>query len=147
MTVGLNAGVRTTGPAPLVVLPGVTFDLNVPAFTFLTLGAFAYIDRGRFQGHLNGCTATTYQLTPSWGLPFSLGSVGLSFNGFIDFIGTHGECASQVLTQPDLRLDLSRLWNKPGIIQVGVQWVYWHNKYGVDGLEDNLLMPALIWNF
>jgi nucleoside-specific outer membrane channel protein Tsx len=146
-TVGINAGVRSTGPAPFVVLPGLTFALNVPAFTFLSLGAYAYVDRGRFQGHPTGCTSTTYQVTPSWSLPFGLGGADLSFNGFADFIGSHGDCAAQVLTQPDLRVDLSRLWHQPGVIQAGVQWAYWHNKYGVDGVEDSVIMPVLFWNF
>ena len=56
LTVGLNTGVRSTGPSPFVVLPGATFDLKVPGFAFLSVGAFAYIDRGRFQGQPTDCT-------------------------------------------------------------------------------------------
>jgi hypothetical protein len=44
-------------------------------------------------------------------------------------------------------VDLSRLWHQPGVIQAGVQWAYWHNKYGVDGVEDSVIMPVLFWNF
>jgi nucleoside-specific outer membrane channel protein Tsx len=105
------------------------------------------VDEGRFQGHRNGCTSTTFQLTPSWSLPFSLAGAGLSFTGFADFIGSHGDCASQVLTQPELRLDISRMWGKPGVLQAGVQWHYWHNKYGVDGVDDSVVMPVLFWAF
>jgi nucleoside-specific outer membrane channel protein Tsx len=146
-TVGLNGGVRSTGPAPLVVLPGFTFDLNLPAFQFFSVGTYAYIDRGRFQGHLTGCTSTTFQVTPSWALPFTLGSAHFTFNGFADFIGGHGDCVSQILSQPDLRLDISRFWNKPGRIFAGVQYAYWHNKYGVQDLQDNVIMPLLVWSF
>jgi nucleoside-specific outer membrane channel protein Tsx len=147
VTMGLNTGVRSTGPAPFVVLPGVTFDLNVPGFKFLSVGAFAYIDRGQFQGQPTGCRATTFQVTPSWSLPFKLGDAGLSFDGFVDFIGSHGGCEAMVLSQPQLKFDLSALWHKPGQLHLGVEWDYWHNKYGIAGLEDKVLLPLLVWVF
>src|SRR5688572_18546873 len=78
-TFGLNAGVRSTGPSPFVMLPGVTLDLNLPGFTFFSVGAFAYVDRGRFEGQPTGCQGTTYQITPSWSLPFAIGAAKLRF--------------------------------------------------------------------
>jgi nucleoside-specific outer membrane channel protein Tsx len=147
VTFGINGGVRSTGPAPFVVLPGFTFELNIPAFRFFSVGTFVYVDRGRFQGHSTGCVATTFQVTPSWSLPFSLGGADLLFNGFADFIGSHGDCTAQVLTQPALSVDLSRIWHKSGVLEAGVRWSYWHNKYGVDDVEDSVIMPMLIWNF
>ena len=83
-TLGLNGGVRSTGPAPFVLLPGATFDLNVPGFAFVSVGTFAYIDRGQFQGQPTGCRGTTYQVTPSWSLPFKVGGVSMSVEGFAD---------------------------------------------------------------
>ena len=147
VTLGLNTGVRSTGPAPFVLLPGITFDLNVPAFRFLSVGAFAYLDRGRFEGHLTGCSSNTFQVTPSWSLPFTVGRAGFSFDGFADLIGRHGDCAAQVLFTPLLKLDLSRFWSKPGVLQLGVEWGYWHNKYAVDGLDEGVIQPSLIWAF
>jgi len=147
ITLGLATGVRSTGPAPFVVLPGITIDLNVPRFRALSIGAYAYIDRGRFEGHLTSCGSTTFQVTPSWSLPFSVGNGVFSFDGFFDVIGKHGECAAQFLTQPALKLDLSRFWHKPGVLQAGARWVYWHGKYGIEGEQDNLVMPVVIWTF
>ena len=147
VTVGLNTGVRSTGPAPFVVLPGVTFELNVPAFRFLSVGAFAYVDRGRFEGHVTSCGSATFQVTPSWSIPFSIGRAGFLLDGFVDVIGEHGDCAAQVLLTPLLKFDLSRLWNQPGVLHLGVEWGYWHNKYGVEGVEDSVIQPSLIWVF
>ncbi len=145
LTVGLNTGVRSTGPSPFVVLPGVTIALNVPAFAFFSVGTFAYIDRGRFQGQPSDCQATTYQITPSWSLPFSVGAAKLKLDGFVDFIGKHANCEAWILTQPRLALDLSAFWQKPGRVYVAVDWAYWHNKYGISGLTDKVLLPVVVW--
>lgn len=145
-TLGVNAGVVSTGAAPFVVLPGVTVNLNVPGFTFLSVGAYAYIDRGQFQGQPTDCHATTYQVTPSWSLPFTLGGARLRFDGFADFIGSHANCEAMILSQPQLKLDLSALWGDAGRLFVGVEYQYWHNKYGISGLEDNVVLPMLSWS-
>jgi nucleoside-specific outer membrane channel protein Tsx len=145
LTLGLNTGVRSTGPSPFAVLPGVTFEFNLPGFTFFSVGTFVYIDRGRFQGQPTDCTATTWQVTPSWAAPFSIGAVDLKTEGFVDFVGRHANCAAWILTYPRLTMDLSKLWQKPGTIYVGVDVGYWRNKYGISGLEDKLLLPVLVW--
>jgi nucleoside-specific outer membrane channel protein Tsx len=145
LTAGLNTGVRSTGPSPFVVLPGVTFDLGVKGFAFLSVGAFVYIDRGRFQGQPTECQATTWQITPSWSLPLPVGSATLKTDGFVDFIGSHANCMAQVLSQSKLMLDLSGLWKQPGRLYVGVEWAYWRNKYGISGLKDNVLLPVVVW--
>ena len=145
LTVGLNTGVRSTGPSPFAVLPGVTFDFNVPGFTFMSVGVFAYIDRGRFQGQPTDCRATTWQLTPSWSLPFGIGAAKLRTEGFVDMLGGHANCEAWILTEPRLLLDLSALWQNPGQLLVGAGFLYWHNKYGIANLDDKVLMPVLIW--
>jgi nucleoside-specific outer membrane channel protein Tsx len=144
-TLGLNSGVRSTGPAPFVVLPGATFDLHVPGFAFVSVATLAYIDRGRFEGQPTGCAGTTYQVTPSWSLPFTVGGAPIGFEGFVDFIGSHAECKAMVLSQPKLKVDISALWHKPGKIFLGVEWDYWHNKYGIQGLHDNVWLPLFVW--
>ena len=145
VTLGLNTGVRSTGISPFAILPGMTVALNVPSFAFFSVGAFVYIDNGRFEGQPSDCQAATYQITPSWSLPFSVGAARLKFDGFVDFIGKHANCEAWILTQPRLALDLSALWRKPGNIYIAVDWSYWHNKYGIAGLNDNLVLPVVVW--
>jgi len=144
LTVGLNTGVRSTGPSPFAVLPGLTFSLNLPGFSFFAVNTVAYIDRGRFQGQPTDCTATAFQVTPSWSLPIRAGRTSLKVNGFADFTTRHANCAAQVLTTPRVMLDLSAYWRKPGVLFVGVDWLYWHNKYGISGLSDNLVLPVVV---
>jgi nucleoside-specific outer membrane channel protein Tsx len=147
VTLGLNAGTKSTGAAPLVYLPGVTFDLKFPGFKFFSVGTYAYVDRGRLGGASNGCHDTTYQVTPSWSLPFSVGAVKLSFDGFVDIIGSHGQCARQVLSQPQLKLDLGALGTGLEKLSVGIEWQYWVNKFGIDGLKENFPQVVAQWVF
>ena len=146
-TLAFNAGTKSTGAAPFVFLPGLTFDLNLPGFKFFSVGAFAYVDRGRISGADNGCHSTSYKVTPAWSLPFSIGAVKLSFDGFAHFIGSHGQCARQILTQPQLKMDLGAVRSKPGKLYVGVEWQRWDNKFGIDGLDESF--PQLLgqWVF
>lgn len=145
LTVGLNTGVRSTGPSPFVVLPGLTFSFNVPGFAFFAVNTVAYIDRGRFNGQPTDCTATALQVTPSWSVPIRAGRSTLKVNGFVDLTTRHANCAAQVLTTPRVMLDLSAYWQKPGVLYVGFDWLYWHNKYGIPGLKDNLVLPVVVW--
>ena len=147
VTVGLNTGVRSTGSSPFAVLPGLTFTFNVPGFDFLGVNAVAYIDRGRFNGQPTDCAATAFQVTPSWSLPIRAGKSTVKVNGFVDFTTRHANCAGQVLSTPRVMLDVSTYWDKPGVLYVGFDWVYWHNKYGIAGLKDNLLLPVVVWVF
>lgn len=146
-TLGVSAGSKTTGPAPMVFMPGLTFDLKLPGFNFFTVGAFAYVNRGRVNGVDNGCHNTSYQVTPAWSLPFSIGGVKLTFDGFADFIGSHGRCARQLLTQPQLKVDLGALRSKPGKLYVGVEWQRWENKYGIASVDDSLPQLLAQWVF
>ena len=69
----------------------------------------------------------------------------LADDGFADFIGSYANCEAMIFWQPQLKVDLSELWGKPGQIYVGVEWAYWHNKYGIPGLEDKVVLPAFFW--
>jgi nucleoside-specific outer membrane channel protein Tsx len=147
VTLGINAGTKNTGADPLVYLPGVTFDLKLPGFAFFSIGTYAYIDDGRFSGQDNGCHETTYQVTPSWSLPFSLGKAKLSFDGFVDFIGEHGDCVSQVLSQLQLKVQVASFGSKPDTLHAGIEWEYWDDKFGIEGLDENFPKLMLQWKF
>lgn len=146
LTLAVNAGVRSTGVQTRVLLPGVTVDFSVPGFKLLSLGAYAFVDRSTIDGHSFGADATGFQITPSWAVPFQIGGASFHFDGFADYISAHGESARQILTQPQLKLDLSALFGRPGTLLVGVEWQVWRNKYGVRGLNDNVPQALVLWN-
>jgi hypothetical protein len=151
LTLGINYGTKNSefGPNPKVLLAGPTFDLNVPGFAFFNVDVLAYRDTGRFSGfgggRLCGKKETTYQVTPSWNLPISIGSAKFSFEGFVDFVGHHGDCKKSVLAQPQFRWDVGNHFGKPGTIFLGIEYQYWNNKFGVKDLDDHFPQVLLVW--
>ncbi len=150
VTAGFNYGAKSgAGPTanPIVYLPGITLDFDVPGFAYFDMDILAYIDRGKFGGTSNGCNADTYQITPYWKLPFQIGPTKWSFEGFVDFIGDHGSCEFQILTQPQIRLDVGNFMGKPDKLFVGIEYQYWKNKYGIKDLDDNFPQLLGVWKF
>jgi nucleoside-specific outer membrane channel protein Tsx len=147
LTMGFNAGTKSTGASPLAFLPGITWDLKIPYFQFFSVGTYAYMDRGRVNGQGNGCNSNTYQITPSWSLPFAIRSASFRFDGFVDYIGKHGQCAHQIVSQPTIKLDLGNFNSKPNRLFAGVEWSYWRNKYGISGLNQTAPQAVVMWVF
>lgn len=150
LTAGINYGHKSYANYsidPRVLLPGISVDLNLPGFAFFNFDILAYIDRGRFAGNDNGCNADTHQLTPAWKLPFSIAGEKFSFEGFVDVIGAHGNCARQVLGQPQLRWDIGNHFGQAGKLFLGIEYQYWNNKYGVRGVRDSFPEALLLWKF
>ena len=151
LTAGINYGTKNSSfrPNPSVLLLGPTIHLNVPGFTFFNVDVLAYRDSGNYRsnggGKLCGETATTYQVTPAWKLPFSLGSESFSFEGFVDFIGSHGTCATQLLAQPQLRWDVGQHFTKPNRVYLGFEYQYWNNKFGIQDRKDNLIQMMMVF--
>jgi nucleoside-specific outer membrane channel protein Tsx len=151
ITTGINYGAKNSafGPNPKVLLIGPTFDLNIPGFAYFNVDVLAYRDSGTFSGFgggkLCGQTKTTYQVTPAWSLPFSIGSAKMSFDGFVDVIGGHGSCERQILAQPQLRWDVGNHFGKAGTVFLGLEYQYWNNKFGLDGVKESFPQLMLNW--
>ncbi len=119
-------------------LAGVTLHLKVPGFSFLDLDVMAYDDRSDSD--------VTYILTPAWELPFTLAGLDLRFRGFLDLIGAEGVRERQLLAQPELLVDLGKLWGSAGRLFAGIEYQYWHNKYGLEGVDESLPQAMFLWH-
>ena len=163
LTLGYNFGAKNNGANPRIFLVGPTIDFKVPGFIFFNVDVLAYIDHSRFSGAKPGelqIDDTTYQITPVWLSKFNLGPTKWVFTGHVDFIGKRcfsenfsflpagGKCAgrsSEILAQPELRLDIGDFAGKPDTVFLGVKWNYWRNKFGYDGLNENNPQIQLDW--
>jgi hypothetical protein len=145
--------IRRDCVAPLIFLPGITLDFDVPGFVVFNVDFLAFIDHGNFKPDSAttvaacGGYASTYQITPSWFAPFEIAGQKFGFSGFWDFIGSHGTCVSQNLPQTQLRWDVGANFGAPKTAYIGVEYQYWHNKYGFQGVEDNLPQFLFVWTF
>jgi len=149
--VGYNYGSKNSafGPNAAVLTYGVGFELDVPKFTYFNFDVVAYRDQGTYSGFgggdLCGRHATTYQLTPYWKLPFTVGGLKFVFDGYMDVIGAHGDCKQQILAEPQIKLDVGDFWGKPGSFYVGFEYQYWKNKFGYKANTERVPQVVLHW--
>jgi nucleoside-specific outer membrane channel protein Tsx len=121
-------------------LYGLGFDLDIPNFNFFAINFFIRDD-------MTIKDESTFQISPSWNVPFSLGSAKFEFGGFLDYSGAEGDGEYQLLTQPQLLLDVSALQDKPGNLYLGIEYQYWKNKYGIKGIDENYVQFMGKWVF
>jgi nucleoside-specific outer membrane channel protein Tsx len=135
----LLTGAINAGQDFRAYLYGASVDLAMPGFAYFQFNAYVRDDQGQ--------SGTTWQVTPVWLLPFTLGKVKLNLQGFIDWAGAEGRAEENLLIVPRLWCDLGSIWGAPGHIEVGVEYLWWKNKFGVDGVTEKVLQPALRWTF
>lgn len=135
----LLAGGVNAGEDFRAYLYGLGVDLNVPGFSYFQVNAYVRDDKA--------LPGSSWQLTPVWLYPFRVGKLNFEFQGFIDFIGAEGASSSNYVAAPRLWLDLGALWGTPGHVQLGFEYLYWKNKYGVEGVNESVFQPSLRWTF
>lgn len=143
-TVGVNAGENFDTPksGSRIFLYGITLDFNLPGFKMFTLDV---LQHEQLDTVPNG---NSWQITPVWIFPFTIADTKWSIVGFADFIGKkNAGYAYNIITQPQLRLDVGDLWGKSGHFYAGIEYQYWHNKYGIQGLNESLPQALLLWKF
>jgi nucleoside-specific outer membrane channel protein Tsx len=104
---------------------GLAWDL--PAFLYFNTGVY-YVD--------NSEISDDFQLTVTWGLPFSVGPALFLIDGYIDWSTGESDHKSEFQFTPQIKLDLGNFWSNPGVLYAGVEYQYWNNKFG---LGDNLI--------
>ncbi len=121
-------------------LSGVAFDLNIPGFKFFKTNWYL-----RDNPDLSG---NTHQLTLVWNRPSSIGNVRLLVEGFADFAGSEGSTVAHELIVPRLLCDVGELAGlQQNKVWIGMEWQYWHNKFGVDGVTESVPQLQLKWVF
>lgn len=116
-------------------MAGLSVDLDVPGFRFFKFHTMYRNDES------DGADGTSVQLTAVWNLPFTIGGEAFSFEGFADYITEEGELERQFLTQPQL------VWHATDNLGIGVEWQYWHNKFGLPDTDESLPQAMVRWTF
>lgn len=134
LTLAINAGDDFRA-----YLAGTTVHFDVPGFAFFDLDIMAYDDRA--------VDGTTFIVTPAWERHFTLGQVSGQFRGFIDWIGAEGDRSEQLLAQPQLLVNVASLWGQKGRLWVGIEYQFWHNKYGLEDVDESFAQMMVMWQF
>ncbi|WP_150051666.1 MULTISPECIES: outer membrane protein OmpK [Methylomonas] len=144
LTGGINLGENLDAPYSgyRAWLYGVSVDLDIPGFDYFN------IDFLRQRVTEPDDVGTSWQITPVWKFPFEIAGSRWSFEGFADFIGAKGNHqARQALAQPQLRLDVGDLFEHRNHLFIGLEYQYWHNKYGIKGLHESVPQALILWKF
>ena len=143
LTAGVNLGenMNSRQSGFRAWLYGVTVDFKLPGFNYFN------VDFLRQRVTETADIGTSWQITPVWQLPFQIAGMKWCFEGFADFIAKNHSTARQALAQPQLRLDIGDFWGETNQLFLGIEYQYWHNKYGIKGLHDNVPQALVVWKF
>lgn len=134
LTGAINAGTNFRA-----YLYGGSADLAVPGFAYFQLNVYRRDDKALPGG--------TWQVTPVWMLPLPVPGTQLHLQGFVDIAGAEGYSERNLVAYTRLWLDLGHYWGAPGRLEAGAEYIYWNSKYGVGGVDERVLQPALRWTF
>ena len=125
------------GSGFLAVLNGLAIDLKIPHFAFFHQHAFL-----RNDIHLPG---VTWQLTTEWAVPFEIGGVRFVQGGFAHFVGPEGSSHFNIITQPQLLLDVGKFGRYVDQIFIGMELDYRYNEFGIQGQNELVPQAMLEW--
>ncbi|GHE86562.1 outer membrane protein OmpK [Thalassotalea profundi] len=115
-------------------LIGVGTNLKVPHFKYLNLN---FYHRNNDSGD-NG-----KQLTATWALP--IGS--LIYDGFIDYVPSNDDASTSVNFTSQLKYNIADMLKLETKLYLGIEYVYWHNKYGIDGINEKNMNLLVKYHF
>ncbi|WP_371379062.1 outer membrane protein OmpK [Thalassotalea aquiviva] len=115
-------------------LVGVGADLKLPGF--------AYANINVYQAN-NEKMDNDQQLTFVWGYPFSIGSADFMLDGYIDWSSAEAH-AADFHFNPQLRMDVGKYFGVPKKFEAGVEYSYWHNKFGIPGLDNESVVSWMV---
>lgn len=125
---------------------GLGFDLSVPKFTVAKLNLYQRYSESIYYP---GKTGSAIQATIVWALPFNIASTNWLFDGFLDYALEEKDLSKteNIVSSPRLMMDAGTLWGSPKQLYVGMEYSYWKNKYGVQGVNENVPQAAIKWTF
>lgn len=124
-----------------MLVAGPTLMFDVPGFLDVSLLAL-WESNAPYNSFSNTSTARySYDVHPmlsaAWGIPFNVGGVALSFEGFANYIASKGKNEFGGATAPETNVDMQIMYDlSPAIgaakntLKVGLEYQYWRNKFG-----------------
>ncbi|MES2675163.1 MAG: outer membrane protein OmpK [Pseudomonadota bacterium] len=121
-------------------LYGLAIDFNIPNTPVAQLNYY-------IRNEIGAGKDTGQQITLVWLKPFKIGSAAFTFEGFLDYAFAMDHAEDNIIAAPRLLYDLGNSWGSPGCLQVGVEYQLWRNKFGIDGIDEDVaqVMAKWIW--
>jgi len=119
-------------------LYGVGLNINVPGFQYVGLN---------FYQVSNDLIDDDQQVTLTWGLPFSIGSAEFIYDGFVDWSSAESDHAAEMNFTSQLKWNVGKLVGIESAVYVGVEYVNWTNKFGIEGVDEHNPNLMAQWHF
>lgn len=139
----LLAGTVEMGETATHFLYGVGVDLNLPGFAFFQINAYR---------RDNQDVADNWQTTLTWAAPFEIAGEAFLYDGFIDWYSSTEDWRSSLNWTSQLKWALDSHLPIESPLYLGVEYVYWRNKYGIANsaafpTDESNLNLLLKWHF
>lgn len=121
-------------------LYGIAVDLNIPKTPVAQVNFYVRNEIGPGKDLGN-------QITLVWLTPFNIGGIALAFEGFFDYAFEMDHAEDNIITAPRLLVDVGKTWGAEGVLQAGVEYQIWRNKYGIEDVDEDVpqFMVKWIW--
>jgi len=126
-----------------MLVAGPTLMMDVPGY--LNISVLALWESNAPYDDFSKTKTSRYSydthpaLDLNWGIPFSIGSLPLSFDGYALFIGSKGKNEFGGSTAAETNIDMKLMYDASSVVgaskntlKVGVGYQYWKNKFGND---------------
>lgn len=126
-----------------MLVAGPTLMMDVPGFLNVSLLAI-WESNAPYSGFTRVSTDRySYDVHPminlAWGIPFNIGALPLSFEGFANFIASKGKNEFGLDSAAETNIDMQVMYDLSAAVgaskntfKLGVQYQYWKNKFGND---------------
>lgn len=92
----------------------------------------------------NDDTDNDYQLTVAWGYPIAIGKHDIIIDGYLDWSSAADDHSADFHFNPQVRLDVGKYFGKAKFVEVGIEYSYWHNKFGISGIDNENTVSAMV---
>ncbi|PAJ75025.1 hypothetical protein CJF42_07385 [Pseudoalteromonas sp. NBT06-2] len=118
------------------LLLGGGVNLAVPGANFFNVNLYRRNNEHREASN---------QLTLAWAFPFADGFV---YDGFMDAVDSTDSTSSSYNFTSQLKYDFGQhMGIEKSKLYAGIEYVYWHNKFGIEGVTEKNANLLLQWHF
>lgn len=87
------------------------------------------------------------QITLTWAVPFTIGGAEFLYDGFLDYSSASATNATETNFTSQLKWNAGKLLGTRSPLYIGIEYAYWINKFGIDGMDEKNTCLLLKWHF
>lgn len=87
------------------------------------------------------------QVTFTWGVPFNIGGAEFLYDGFLDYSTSSDTNAKEMNFTSQIKWDAGKLIGTKSPFYIGMEYAYWNNKFGIDGVDERNPCLLVKWHF